>query len=133
MTNCSINRRNIQSITLYNHILEQASNIDLQLNNFQALIFGQCGISDISDKFNNLERRNQAKQLHVETLSILDVLEDSTHKNCVTTILKFRAIFIKEIKKSIRHKFLIPASICITSYKQKSVDTEENSDFLLEI
>lgn len=77
--------------------------------------------------------KNQTKQLYIETLSIFDISKDSTHKNQVITISKFKALFTKETKKSIGHKFLMPVSICITSYKYKNIDIEQNSDFLLEI
>lgn len=107
-TNCTSNEGNAQSITSRNCTLEQASNIDLQLNT--PLTFDQYGISNMSDESNNPERENRAKKICVETLSVLDPPENSIHKNRATTIPKFRAPFTKEMKKSMRSEFLISTS-----------------------
>lgn len=85
------------------------------------MTFEQCGISDLFHKSDNPECKNWTKQIDIETLSILDVSKDSTYKNQVIIIPKFRALFIKKMRKSIRRKFLIPVLTCITNHKQKGL------------
>lgn len=66
-------------------------------------------------------------------LSIPNLFKNTTQKSQATVISKFKTLFFEKMKKSIDSEFLILTSICITNCKQKSVNTEEPSDFLLEI
>lgn len=87
----------------------------------------------MSNESNYLERKNQAKQLCIETSFVLDISKNINYKNQATITPKFRLSFTKKIKKSIKCKFLILASTHTTSYKQKNVDIEGNNNSLLKI
>lgn len=62
----------------------------------------------MSNKFDNQNCKNQARQLYNKTLSIPNLSKNTTYKSGATVIYKFKILFFEEIKKFKNFEFLTP-------------------------